>query len=144
MTSIVASLSPYALALLRVVAGLLFLEHGLIKLIGFPSGIQPGTPIPFDVDAVLHWTQQGQLWVGAVIETVTGVLMILGLFTRLAAFIAAGEMAVAYWQVHFHYPNFIYPAGQGGGEAAILFCFIFLYIFFAGPGALSADGTGKK
>jgi putative oxidoreductase len=131
--------SPYALALLRVVAGALFLEHGLIKLIGFPPGLPPGQ-IP--IDAVVHWSLPGaQMWIGAVIEAVAGVLLILGLFTRLAAFIAAGEMAVAYWQ--FHFPQGPWPAGNNG-EPAILFCFVFLYIFVAGPGALSADGPAKK
>ena len=133
------SLAPYALSLLRIVAGALFLEHGLIKLIGFPPGLPPGQ-IPFD--AVMNFTLPGaQLWIAAVIEVITGGLLILGLFSRFAAFIAAGEMAVAYWQ--FHAPGGIFPAGNGG-EAAILFCFIFFYIFFAGPGALSVDPTPKK
>jgi putative oxidoreductase len=133
------SLAPYALSLLRIVAGALFLEHGLIKLIGFPPGLPPGQ-IPFD--AVVNFTLPGaQLWIAAVIEVITGGLLILGLFSRFAAFIAAGEMAVAYWQ--FHAPGGIFPAGNGG-EAAILFCFIFFYIFFAGPGALSVDPTPKK
>jgi len=133
------SLAPYALALLRIVAGALFLEHGLIKLIGFPPGLPPGQ-IPFD--AVMNFTLPGaQLWIAAVIEVITGGLLILGLFSRFAAFIAAGEMAVAYWQ--FHAPGGIFPAGNGG-EAAILFCFIFFYIFFAGPGGLSVDPTPKK
>jgi putative oxidoreductase len=138
MTS-VTRLAPFALALLRIVAGALFLEHGLIKLIGFPPDLPPGA-IPFD--AVAHWALPGaQLWIGAVIETATGIMLILGLFTRLAAFIAAGEMAVAYWQ--FHFPQGIYPAGNNG-EPAILFCFVFLYLFFAGPGSLSVDGPATK
>jgi putative oxidoreductase len=139
MTSI-ARIAPLALALLRIVAGVLFLEHGLIKLIGFPPDVQPG-PIPFDLDAILHWSPGGQFWVAAVIETLTGALLILGLFTRFAAIIASGEMAVAYWQ--FHFSRGPWPAGNEG-DAAILFCFVFLYIFFAGPGALSLDGSGKK
>jgi putative oxidoreductase len=134
--SSIARIAPLALALLRVVAGALFLQHGLIKLIGFPL---PGA-IPFD--AVLNWSlPEAQLWIAAVIEVLTGALLILGLFTRFAALIASGEMAIAYWQVHF--PNGPWPAGNKG-EAAILFCFIFFYIFFAGPGALSLDGAGKK
>jgi putative oxidoreductase len=133
------SLAPYALALLRVVAGALFLEHGLIKLIGFPPDLAPG-PIPFD--AVLHWSMPGaQLWIAAVIEVLTGALLILGLLTRFAALIASGEMAIAYWQ--FHFPSGPWPAGNGG-EAAILFCFVFFYILFAGPGALSIDPASKK
>lgn len=126
----VARYSPYALTLLRIMAGTLLLQHGLIKLIGFPPGAPPG--------AVPLATQFG---IGAVIETVTGTLLILGLWTRPAAFIASGLTAVAFWQ--FHFPHGIYPAGNGG-EAAVLFCFIFLYMFFAGPGALSVDGSPKK
>jgi putative oxidoreductase len=139
LMSSIARVAPLALALLRIVAGALFLEHGLIKLVGFPPGIPPG-PIPFD--AVLNWSLPGaELWIAAVVETLTGALLILGLFTRLAALIAAGEMAVAYWQMHF--PNGPWPAGNGG-DAAILFCFIFFYIFFAGPGVPSLDGSPKK
>jgi putative oxidoreductase len=136
---LMTNVAPFTLALLRIVAGLLFLEHGLIKLANFPPGLPPGQ-IPFD--AVLHWSLPGaQLWIGAVIETVSGVLLILGLFTRLAALVASGEMAVAYWQ--FHFPQGPFPAGNNG-EAAVLFCFIFLYLVFAGPGALSVDGPGLK
>jgi putative oxidoreductase len=126
----VARYSPYALTLLRIMAGALLLQHGLIKLIGFPPGAPPG--------AVALATEFG---VGAVIETVTGTLLILGLWTRLAAFAASGLTAVAFWQ--FHFPRGLYPAGNGG-EAAVLFCFIFFYIFFAGPGALSVDGSPRK
>lgn len=140
MTSL-ASLSPYALALLRVVAGLLFLEHGLIKLIGFPPGAAPGQ-IPFD--AVMNMAMPAaQLWIGAVIETLTGVLLFLGLFTRFAALIASGQMAVAFWQFHFLPNGVIFPAANGG-ESAVLFCFVFFYIFFAGPGALSVSPAAKK
>jgi putative oxidoreductase len=137
--SSIARIAPLALTLLRIVAGALFLEHGLIKLIGFPPGVPPGA-IPFD--AVLQWSMPGaQLWIAAVIEVLTGALLILGLFTRFAAIVASGEMAVAYWQ--FHFPTGPWPAGNGG-EAAVLFCFVFFYIFFAGPGALSLDGAPKK
>jgi putative oxidoreductase len=135
------SLAPLALALLRVVAGALLLEHGLIKLIGFPPGAAPGQ-IPFDV--VTQWSQpMAQLWIGAVIETVTGALLILGLLTRPAAFLASGMTAVAFWQFHFLKSGVIYPAANGG-EAAVLFSFIFFYILFAGPGALSLDAAPKK
>ena len=78
---------------------------------------------------------------GAIIELVTGALLILGLFTRPAALIASGQMAVAYWM--FHAPHSPYPA-VNGGDAAILFCFIFLYIFTAGPGAWSLDGRSRR
>jgi putative oxidoreductase len=134
--------SKLALALLRVVAGLLLLEHGLIKLVGFPD---PAGKKAFD--AVLNWSMpDAQLWIGAVIETVTGALVAVGLFTRAAAFIACGLTAVAFWQFHFMGSGgIIYPA-INKGEAAALFCFIFFYIFVAGHGALSLDGLlrGKK
>jgi putative oxidoreductase len=115
---------PYLLAVLRIVAGVLFVSHGLAKLVGFPvapPGIQPLTSL---------------FGIGGVIETVTGILIILGLFTRAAAFVAAGQMAVAYWM--FHAPHGLYPAANGG-DAAILFCFVFLYIVAAGPGAFSLE-----
>jgi putative oxidoreductase len=118
---------PQLLAILRIVAGLLFLEHALIKLAGFPPGGKPGLQ---DVGSFL--------WIAGLIELVTGVLVTLGLFTRVAAFIAAGEMAYAYWFVHARMG--LYPA-VNMGEAAILFCFVFLYLAAAGPGAWSVDGA---
>ncbi|MDP8914418.1 MAG: DoxX family protein [Pseudomonadota bacterium] len=117
--------SPHFLALLRVFAGLLFLAHGLVKLFGFPAGAQPGQVPLF-----------GLMGAGAIIELVTGTLIVLGLFTRPAAFIAAGQMAVAYWM--FHAPSGFYPI-LNGGELAILYCFVFLYLAAAGPGAFSLD-----
>jgi putative oxidoreductase len=118
--------APYVLAVLRIVAAALFLEHGLVKLVGFPPGAAPG-----------EQPLMTMLGLAAIIETVTGTLMILGLFTRAAALIASGEMAVAYWLAHG--PKDFYPA-VNGGEAAILFCFVFLYIAVAGPGVPSVDG----
>ena len=114
-------------AILRIVVGLLFLEHALIKLAGFPPGGKPGLQ-----DAGSY------LWFAGIIELVTSVLVILGLFTRVAAFVAAGEMAVAYWTVHAKMG--FYPA-VNMGEAAILYCFVFLYLAVAGPGAWSIDGA---
>ncbi len=120
--------SPHLLALLRIVSGLLFLAHGLVKLFGFPPGAQPGQ-VPL----------VGVMALGAMIELVAGGLIVLGLFTRPAAFIAAGEMAVAYWV--FHAPGSFYPI-INKGELAILYCCIFLYLAAAGPGAFSLDGGG--
>jgi putative oxidoreductase len=117
-------------AVLRVVAALLYLEHGTAKLFHFPIP-QPGAPDPLPT----------MLLVAAVIELVAGVLITLGLFTRLAAFIAAGEMAVAYFIEHF--PRGFWPVGNMG-DAAILFCFIFLFIAAAGPGAWSVDGARMR
>jgi putative oxidoreductase len=118
---------PWLLALLRIVVALLFLEHGLIKLFGFPPGGMPGLQPVGNL-----------LWIGGVVEAVTGLLILIGLWTRLAAFIAAGEMAVAYFM--FHAPQGFFPA-LNMGEGAILFCFVFLYLAAAGPGALSVDGS---
>jgi putative oxidoreductase len=120
-------LQPQILALLRIVTGLLFLEHALIKLAGFPPGGKPGLQ---DVGSYL--------WIAGIIELVTSVLVTVGLFTRLAAFVAAGEMASAYWTVHAKMGP--YPA-VNMGEAAILFCFVFLYLAAAGPGAWSVDAA---
>jgi putative oxidoreductase len=121
---------PQLLAILRIVVGLLFVEHALIKLAGFPPGGKPGLQ---EVGSFL--------WIAGVIELVTGALVTLGLFTRLAAFIAAGEMAVAYWMVHAKMG--FYPA-VNMGEAAILFCFVFLYLAAAGPGAWSIEGARRR
>lgn len=114
---------PQLLAVLRIVTALLFLEHGMMKLFHFPAPQMPG-PLPT------------LLVVAAVIELVAGVLIALGLFTRLAAFVASGEMAVAYFIGHF--PKSPWP-GVNMGDAAILFCFVFLYLAAAGPGAWSID-----
>jgi len=122
--------SSRALAALRIVAGLLFLAHGVIKVFGFPAGAEPGQQELLSLFGV-----------GGVIELITGLLLILGLFTRPAAFIASGQMAVAYWM--FHFPSSPYPA-VNGGDAAILYCLIFLYIFTAGPGAWSIDNRTAK
>lgn len=122
--------SSRALAALRIVAGLLFLAHGVIKFFGFPAGAEPGQQELLSLFGI-----------GGVIELITGLLLILGLFTRPAAFIASGQMAVAYWM--FHFPSSPYPA-VNGGDAAILYCFIFLYIFTAGPGAWSIDNRTAK
>jgi putative oxidoreductase len=121
-------LQPQLLAILRIVTGLLFLEHGLSKFFGFP--------VPFPVQPL-----PPLLIAAGVIECVAGVLVALGLFTRLAAFLAAGEMAVAYFMVHL--PQGVWPV-VNHGEAAILFCFVFLYIAAAGPGAWSVDGVRAK
>ena len=116
-----------ALGLLRIVAALLFLLHGTSKLFGFP---------PFAMGALPEVGTM--LWIGAVLELVGGALLLAGLLSRFVAFILSGEMAVAYWM--FHAPNSTFPS-ENGGEPAILFCFIFLYLAAAGPGAWSLDGT---
>ena len=123
-----ASLSRYeprVRGILRIVAGLMFLSHGLVKLLGFPEGAPPGQQPPMSL-----------LWAAGLMEIVTGGLITIGWFTRLAALIASGEMAVAYWMVHGS--KSIYPVANMG-EAAVLYCFLFLYFVTAGPGAWSVD-----
>jgi putative oxidoreductase len=119
---------PQLLALLRIVTGLLFLEHGTQKFFAFP--------VPFPVHPL-----PPLLMAAGVIECLAGVLVTLGLFTRLAAFIAAGEMAIGYWMMHF--PVSFWPA-VNKGEAAILYCFIFLYLAAAGAGAWSIDSARRR
>lgn len=116
------ALQPYALSLLRFVAGLCFLEHGLQKLFGFP------------VAGPAHLT--ALYLIAGLIEVIGGILVLLGLFTRPAAFIMSGEMAIAYFMSHA--PKSVSPLANGG-DAAILFCFIFFYLIFAGPGPISLD-----
>jgi putative oxidoreductase len=125
-----ARIAPLTLAALRIASGALFLAHGLVKVAGFPGGAQPGLQPLLSLFGV-----------GGAIEVVTGALLILGLFTRPAAFIASGQMAVAYWL--FHAPASIYPA-VNGGDAAILFSFIFLHIAAVGAGAFSLDGVLRR
>jgi putative oxidoreductase len=125
-----APYAPHLLGLLRIMSGLMFLAHGMVKLFGFPPGAQPGQ-VPL----------VGLMGVGAVIELVAGALIAVGFLTRPAAFLAAGQMAVAYWM--FHAPGGFYPI-VNKGELAALYCFVFLYIAAAGPGAFSIDGSGSK
>lgn len=116
--------SDEALSLLRIVTALLFFLHGTSKLLGFP-------PFPMG-DVPIYSTY----WIAGVFELIGGFLLLIGLFSRAAAFLLAGEMAVAYWMVHA--PQSTFPS-ENGGEAAILYCFIFLLIAAAGPGPWSVD-----
>jgi putative oxidoreductase len=118
--------SPQALGLLRIVAALLFMEHGLMKLLDFPAP-QPGVPDPLPMILII----------AGVIEVIGGALIAVGLGTRIAAFICSGEMAAAYFMSHF--PHSFWPA-LNEGDAAILFNLIFFYLVFAGPGAWSVEG----
>lgn len=114
---------PQALAVLRIITALLFIEHGTMKLFGFPAAMGEGPLAPL-------------MLVAALLEVVGGALLAIGLFTRPVAFILSGQMAVAYFMAHF--AKSFWPA-LNGGEAAMLFCFIFLYFVFSGPGAWAVD-----
>jgi len=122
-----AEWEPRVLSILRFVVGLLFMEHGLGKLFGFPV-------------ASMHPAMFQLLWFAAVIETVGGLLLAIGLFTRYAAFIMSGEMAIGYFLSHF--PKSFFPLANGG-DAAVLYCFIFFYIFVAGGGCWSVDRLSR-
>ena len=122
--------TPRVLSVLRIMSGLLLLQHGTQKVLGFPPGGQSGG---VDLSSLAGWSGP--------IELVGGALMVIGLFTRPTAFILSGFMAVAYWMVHA--PQGPYPIGNGG-ELAALYCFTFLYLFFAGPGPWSLDAVMRR
>lgn len=124
-SSALSAWAPRVLSILRIVAGLLLLQHGAQKILHFPPG---GAGGGIDLSTLAGWSGP--------IELVGGILMILGLFTRGTAFILSGFMAVAYWMVHA--PQGPYPIGNGG-ELAALYCFVFFYIIFSGPGAWAVD-----
>lgn len=125
-----AAWAPFALALLRLMAGLLFVEHGMGKLFHFPHiAIYDGIRLASLPGAA------------GVMELAGGALLALGLFTRPVAFLLSGEMAVAYFL--YHNPQSFYPL-VNGGEQAILFCFIYLYLAAAGGGAWSLDRMRDK
>jgi putative oxidoreductase len=114
------------LSVFRIAAALLFISFGTMKLFGYPP-LPPGAPaIPV----------MSQAWIGGCLETVGGFLILIGLFTRPVAFILAGEMAVAYFQ--FHHPLSFFPT-TNMGTPAIMFCWFFFYLVFAGGGVWSVD-----
>jgi putative oxidoreductase len=119
---------PYVLSILRIVIGLLFLQHGLSKVFNFPAP----SPVP---------SLTGLLILAAILETVGAALFFVGAYTRIVAFILSGEMAFAYFMAHA--PRSFYPV-VNAGELAVLFCFIFLYFVFAGGGPLSVDRAMLK
>jgi putative oxidoreductase len=126
MQKALARLAPYFYVLLRIAAGLAFAQHGAQKLFGVLGG-----------SAVELVSQRG---LAGIIEFVGGIMIALGLFTSPVAFIASGEMAVAYFQAHA--PRNFWPI-QNGGELAVLYCFIFLYLSAIGSGKLSIDAIRK-
>lgn len=121
--------SPRILSILRIMSALLFMEHGAMKMFGYPGALEfAGGSLP------------PMLLAAALIELVGGGLIALGLFTRAAAFICSGQMAAAYFIAHS--PNGFAPVANHGSEA-ILYCFIFLYFVFAGGGAWSIDALRR-
>jgi|SRR5690242_3968679 putative oxidoreductase len=119
-------LRPYVLSILRIVVGLLLLQHGLSKVFGFPV---PGPSL------------SGLLILAAFLETVGAILFLVGAYTRIVAFILSGEMAFAYFMVHA--PQSVYPLANKG-ELAVIYCFVFFYFVFAGGGPWSVDRTALK
>jgi putative oxidoreductase len=125
-TSRLSTYAPQALAVLRIVTALLFMSHGTQKLFGFPAGQMAGVEV------------LSLMGIAGILEVVGGIAILVGFFTRPVAFLLAGEMAYAYWMMHVPMGGF-FPVNNGG-DAAVLFCFVFLYLVFAGPGAWSLDG----
>lgn len=120
-------LEPYTRSVLRLIAGFTFSLHGLQKWFGFFGGLG---------GRGAHAAVGSMMWTAGVIESVGGLLIILGLFTRPVAFLLCGEMAVAYFRQHA--PQGFWPI-RNGGELAVLYCFIYLYLVTSGPGPISLD-----
>ena len=118
--------APVVLSIVRIVVGLIFMEHGTQKFLSFPAGEAAGMGLALSSPGAY----------AGIVELICGALIALGLFTRPAAFLASGTMAVAYFMAHA--PQNFFPVNNMG-DAAILYCFIFLYFVFAGPGPLSVD-----
>lgn len=129
MIAVLNRLAPHILSLLRVASALLLLQHGATKILGFPATQMT------DVSLV---SLPG---IAGIIELVGGVLLLIGLFTRPTAFIVSGMTAVAYFLVHA--PQDFYPINNGG-ELAALYCFVFFYLVFAGPGPWSVDALRSR
>jgi putative oxidoreductase len=120
--------APLALSVMRIVFALTFFAHGTQKILGFPASAM--NPAAFSLS-----------WIAGVLELVGGALLMVGLFTRPVAFVLSGQMAFAYFLAHA--PKSFFPA-LNGGDAAILFCFGFLYLVFAGAGPLSLDALRER
>jgi putative oxidoreductase len=133
MEARLSGFQPQVLSILRIVAGLLFLSAGLQKWFGFPVGNPNYAKI----------TLLSMVGIAGVIEIIGGALVTLGLYTRAAAFILSGEMAVAYWY-YANRPAKGFVPIQNGGTLEVLFCFVFLYLVFAGAGVWSLDAMLRK
>jgi putative oxidoreductase len=119
--------APRVLSILRIMAALLLLQHGLAKFFGFPIVVSPPAMSP--------------AWFAGLFELIGGILLAIGLFTRPVAFLLSGMTAVAYFLAHF--PKGFYPIANGG-ELAVLYCFVFFYFIFAGPGPWSVDAMLRR
>jgi putative oxidoreductase len=140
--------SPKVLSLLRIVTGLVFLQHGTQKILHFPAPLAPPPGAGGAARAAAAGAARAAPSLAGMLapfsgwfELVGGILIVIGLFTRPVAFLLSGEMAIAYFSAHF--PRSPMPI-LNGGDLAVEFCFVFLYFAFAGPGPISLDGMMKK
>jgi putative oxidoreductase len=131
LSSFAARTEPYVYAVLRIVTGAFFFVHGAQKIFGLYSDHMPHVG--------------SQIWVGGVIELVGGVLIAVGLFTRCAAFVSSGQMAVAYIQFHWQlaFADGKWLPAVNHGELAAVYCFVFLYVAARGAGVWSVDARRK-
>ena len=127
-----AAWTPRLLSVLRIVAALIFMLHGAMKLFAFPAGVLPN-------GATVPWMSEAGI--AGILEVFGGALVAVGLWTRPVAFLLSGEMAVAFFQ--FHFPRGFWPVMNGGTEA-VLYCFLWLYFSAAGAGAWSLDAGRRK
>jgi putative oxidoreductase len=130
-TSFCARISPYFLFLMRIVIALLFMQHGGQKLLGYPPGGHGLAPV------------NSLIGLAGLLELAGGAFIFIGFLTRPTAFLLSGEMAVAYFKAHALNGHGLWPV-QNGGELAVIYCFVFLYLAVAGAGALGLDGCRKK
>ncbi len=131
MPEVIGRFAPQAFALLRIVSGLMFMLHGVQKILGWPASDKMPHPLPMI------------LLVGGWIELVGGFLILIGLFAGIVAFLCSGEMAVAYWMGHVARSHEMHPI-VNQGELAALYCFVFLFIAAHGAGIWSVDGILRK
>ena len=131
LTPFLTAWEPRVLGLLRFVSGVMFMLHGTQKLFGFPDAAAGGTGAPL----------MSKMGIAGLLELVLGALIAVGLFTRVASFLASGEMAVAYFTVHA--PQNFWPT-MNQGELAVVYCFLFFYFVFRGAGPWSLDALFRR
>ena len=130
MSATCARIQPILLSVLRIVTAYLFLLHGTAKFFGFPTAMGSGSP-------------EGLMLVAGILEIVGGIMLILGMFTRPTAFVLSGQMAAAYFMAHAAKGSALFPLANGG-ESAVLFCFVFLYLVAVGGGSFALDNMFGK